>query len=150
MSIYIYPLVNEQKITAAEQNRTAAEQNMACYNKCINQIAYLVKLDNTIKGPTIFVPVVKGTTLYETLFLSDFYPLDFDSDKDYTFFGKEIEDRLRYAYGKNFKENSYKITWFPKIPNRPPILCVKPLTKEENHFEEDTIHLLIEEDSLCY
>ena len=125
---------------------------MARYNKCRDQIIYQVQLNDTIKGPTIFVPVLQGTTLCETLFYSDLYPLDFNSNKDYTFFGKELESRLQHAYGKNFREKSYKIALLPQIPFRPPTIGVTSFTAsaaeaaEENYFEEDDyIYLLIEE-----
>lgn len=130
-------------------SRTAAEQNMSRYNKCKDEIVYLLQLENTRKGPTIFVPILQGSSLCETLFYNNLYPLDFNSNQSYTFFGKEIESRLQYAYGKSFKEKSYKVTLLPRILNRPPTISVTPFTEaisEENYFEEDDyIDLLIEE-----
>lgn len=97
------------------------------YNKTKNSIYYQVQFDNTIKGPAIFVPVFKGTSLDITLSFSDPCDVDYNSNKRYTFFGKEIENRLEYAYGKSFKERFYKITWLPKENGKPITIYVTPI-----------------------
>lgn len=99
------------------------------YNKAKNRIYYQVQLDNTRKGPSIFVPVFTGTSLDVTLSFSDPCDVDYNSYMNYTFFGKELESRLEYAYGKNFKDKSYKITWLAKEYNKPQTILVFPVEK---------------------
>jgi hypothetical protein len=101
---------------------------MVGYKNGKNQIYFQLQLDNTRKGPSIFVPVFKGSYLDIHLSFSDIFDIDYDSNKHYTFFGKEIESRLEYAYGNNFREKSYKLTWLPKEnQNNPYTILVIPV-----------------------
>lgn len=114
-------------------------------------VTYLLKLNKTTIDIPIFVPILDNYELTENIHINTISDSDFSASEDYSYFGEEVEDALQSAYGNDFKEKSYTLTWLPKENEKDElqIISVMPSNSKKENISEMLIETYRKIEEYC-